>query len=78
MGGKRSYNYKTFSPGTRVKVHAASPMEGTDHEWHGYTGTLIKNGAWTLVQMDKKPRHWPSNEVLLCNHNLRRAIVNKE
>ena len=71
MGGKRSYNYELFPRDTRVKVHAASPMEGSDHEWHGYVGTIIENGKWVLVRMDKKPRHWPSNEVLLCNHNLR-------
>lgn len=70
MGGKRVYNYETFQPGTRVRVRAASPTEGSDHEWHGYTGTLLHNGHWTLVRMDKKPRHWPSKEVLLCSHNL--------
>lgn len=72
MGSKISYNYEVFPPGTRVKVHAASPREGTDHEWHGYTGTLIRHADWTLVKMDKRPRYWPSNEVWLCNHNLRR------
>lgn len=72
MPGRKVYNYEIFPPGTRVRVHAASPMEGTDHEWHGYTGELIKNGAWTLVRMDDRPRNWPSNDVLLCNHNLRK------
>jgi len=71
MGGKRSYNYELFPRGTRVKVHAPSPMEGSDHEWHGYAGTIIENGEWTRCIMDKRPRNWPSNEVLLCNHNLR-------
>lgn len=73
MSGKREYNHETFPVGTRVIVHAATPMEGSDYDWHGYTGTLLANGPWTLVQMDSKPRAWPSKEVYLCNHNLRRA-----
>lgn len=71
MEAKRVYNFGIFPPGTRVQVHAAMSMEGTDHEWHGYVGTIVRNGMWTLVRMDKRPRGWPSNEVLLCNHNLR-------
>lgn len=73
MGGRRIYNYHVIPPGTRVRVHAASRGEGTDHEWHGHEGTLIRNGMWVLVKMDKRVRHWPSNEVLICNHNLQPA-----
>lgn len=78
MGGKREYNYETFAPGTRVKVHAALPMEGTDHDWHGHYGTVMRNGMWTLVRVDKRKRDWPGREVLLCNHNLRLAAATME
>lgn len=72
VGSIRTYNHEIFPPGTRVKVHAAQPMEGTDHDWHGMTGTVIKNGMWVLVKMDRKHRNWGSQEVHLCNHNLRK------
>jgi hypothetical protein len=45
-------------------------MDGSDHDWHGYTGTVLEEKNWTLVRMDKKPRHWPSLEVLLSDFNL--------
>lgn len=77
MGGKRIYNEEVFPPRTRVKVHAPTPMDGSDYDWHGYTGEVISNGHWTLVQMDKKPRHCPSHDVLLCNFNLRRTAVSR-
>ena len=73
MGGRRNYNHEIFPLETRVRVHAFSPMEGTDHEWHGYTGTLIRNGSWVLVRMDKRRQGWPSHDILICNHNLRRV-----
>ena len=72
MGGKRTYNHEIFPPGTLVRVHAFSPMEGTDHQWHDHIGTVIRNGMWTLVRMEKRKRDWPSNDVLICNHNLRK------
>lgn len=70
MGGRRIYNDKIFPPGTRVRVHAPSLMEGSDYEWHRHIGVLVSNGPWALVRMEKGVRHWPSNEVLICNHNL--------
>ena len=73
MSSRVTYNGETFPVGTRVIVHAASPREGSDYDWHGYTGTLIQNGSWTKVLMDDKPRTWPRREVYICNHNLRRS-----
>jgi len=72
MGGKRTYNYETFPLGTRIKVHAPQAMDGSDHDWHGYTGMVIAQNHWTVCRMDKKPRHWPSHEVYLNEFNLRR------
>ncbi len=70
MGGKRVYNQEIHPHGTRIRVHAPQPMDGSDHEWHGYAGVVLANRTWTLCRMDKKPRYWPSREVLLNNFNL--------
>jgi hypothetical protein len=70
MGSSVKYNYDHLPVGTRIKVHAAQPKEGSDYDWHGYTGTIIEHGHWTLCRMDKKPRHWPSHDVMLCDFHL--------
>lgn len=72
MGGKVDYNYEEFAPGTRVRICAAHPGEGSDHDWHGHTGTIIHNREWTLVRMDRRKRDWPGQDIYICNHNLRR------
>jgi hypothetical protein len=70
MGGKRVYNEEFHPPGTRIRVHAPQPMDGSDHDWHGYKGVVLEHKHWTLCRMDKKPRNWPSHDVLLCDFNL--------
>ena len=55
--------------GDRVRVHA-EPSEGTDHEWHGHFGTILRCGQWIEVRMDRTKRYW-SNPVMICAHNLR-------
>lgn len=74
MGGHVEYNYEVFALGTRVKVHAAQPREGSDYDWHGHTGKVIRSGpGFVVVKMDKRRRDWKSDEVFVCNHNLRKA-----
>jgi hypothetical protein len=71
MGGKRTFNSDDLPIGALVKVHAPVPMDGSDHEWHRTKGIVIAQGPWTLVRMVKRRRGWPSNDVLICTHNLR-------
>jgi len=59
-----------FPPGTRVIVHAPDPREGSDHEFHGRTGTIVDHGKCRAVEIDRLPRYW-KNPVILCMHNLR-------
>jgi hypothetical protein len=70
---------KTYSEllpvGTRVKVHAAMRREGSDHDWHGRTGTIVNwlgGNSWAEVQMDKPKRDRP-NPVPITAHNLMKA-----
>lgn len=78
MGGIRTYNADFFPLGTRVRVDAFSPSEGTDNEWHSHEGAVIGHGKWTMVRMDKGRRHWPGRNVLICNHNLKHANQQSE
>lgn len=58
-----------FPIGSRVIVRAGKD-EGTDHDFNGQSGTIVKFGEALAVEFDKPPRYG-TNPVLICLHNLR-------
>jgi hypothetical protein len=60
----------TFVVGTRVVV-CASEAEGTDHEFNGRCGTIVKRGQYVAVDLDRPLKYWP-NPAFICLHNLRK------
>lgn len=60
-----------FPPDTRVII-VAGKGEGTDQEWNGYTGTVLKwhGCSWASIKMDKHRRYWPRGPVTIIGHNL--------
>jgi hypothetical protein len=61
-----------FPVGTRVKVRAGYG-EGTDQEWAGHDGTVVKwHGCGSAsIAMDKAKRNWPRGPIIITAHNLR-------
>ena len=53
-----------FPAGTRVKVNAFDPRIGSDHEWHGHFGVVMKvhGNQWAETMMEKRKRGWPPGE----------------
>lgn len=60
-----------FPVGARVVVEAG-PTTGTDQEFNGLTGTIVRCGPFIAVQIDRLPRYW-KNPALLSPSNLRHA-----
>jgi len=62
---------ETFPTGSRVVVKAG-PHEGTDHDWNGHAGSVIKwHGCSSAsIKMDKHKRHWPRGPIIITGHNL--------
>ena len=60
-----------FLPGNRVRVSAANPAEGTDHEWHGHHGIIKRiTNLGPAVRMFRSKRNWPDGPVIINWHNL--------
>jgi len=67
--GILTYSQK-FPAGTRVKVQCVDTA-GTDLEFEGTTGTVVRPRSWIEVRLDRKVEHWPRNAII-CPHNLQR------
>jgi hypothetical protein len=62
-----------LKPGDKVRVNAANPAEGTDHEWHGHRGVVTRiTNLGPEVRMYLHKRNWPDGPVVINWHNLER------
>jgi hypothetical protein len=64
-----------FPPGTRVLVDSSADT-GTDSEFNGCTGTVVRFDQFIAVRIDKLPPYW-RNPALLSPSNLR-ALTQRE
>ncbi len=60
-----------WNNGDRVRVHAG-PNEGTDYDWHGERGAVVRDheNGWVEIRFDKKLAHWPSRQTTIVHHNV--------
>lgn len=57
-----------FKAGTRVRVVCVDTA-GTDLEFEGRTGAVVRFGMFIAVQLDRRVKHWP-NPAYISPHNL--------